>query len=812
MLTVEKRKIPQVLEVLRTDEGVWCTTTHGLIAVEFVTDAIARVRYTLRDGFSNKESLGIVAEGESCEVKVIETNEEIKVETTRLQIKINKQNGALSYYDGSGTLLTKEPANGGKELTPFESYRTLIDEDSVIEHIKTPDGIKTVVKDAKKVLDRELYHARVLFDWEKDEALYGLGQQEEGTLNLRGTRQYIHQANMKIAMPLIVSTRCYGVLFETYSPLIFNDNAYGSYIYSEAVDESDFYFISSESMDGVISGYRYLTGTAVMMPKWVFGFMQSQERFESQEEIIDVVKKYREEEIPLDCMVLDWMSWEDGHWGQKSFDKSRFPDVRKMTDWLHEQGVHFMLSIWPNMNSITANYEEMKAAGTLFQQSEIYDAFSSKARELYWKQTDEGLFSKGVDAWWCDSCEPVTPEWNLPVKPEPDQNCIAFHTTAKMYMDEANTNAFPLVHAKTMYEGQRSVTDQKRVVNLTRSAFTGQQRYGTILWSGDIAAKWTTLKHQIPAGLNLCASGLPYWTLDIGAFFVKQGHMWFWDGDYEAGNEDLGYLELYTRWFQYGAFLPVFRAHGTDVRRELWHAKKEELPFYDVLKDYIKMRYSLLPYIYSLAGQVTFEHASMMRPLAFDFGDDVQVHSITDQYMFGKELMICPVTEPMYYGVNSIRLENIKKSRTVYLPSKTLWYDFWTGDCIEGGKTIDAEAPLSIMPIYVKAGSILITTEPTLSSSFSSDSELLIKVYPGADGSFVLYQDEKDNYHYENGAYAKIEIRWEDATSELTLSKREGSFSGMPETIKFTVQIQGYIPCDLSYNGEVTQVRMEKSL
>lgn len=803
MLQVEKRKIAKISQVRREGNRLVCETEHGLLWIEPVKEDIIRVRYTLKDHFVERESLGVIkTTNRYSHWKYVETEHSIELTTDSLILHIAKVNAALTYLSKEREVLMQEPVEGGKELIPFESYRTVLDEESTIEQIQTPDGIKSVIKDAKKVLDREMYHSRVRFQWSGDEAIYGFGQQEEGALNLRGTRQYIHQANMKIAMPFLLSTKGYGILFETYSTLMFNDNEYGSYVYSEAVDALDYYFVQGETFDQIIRGYRYLTGMATMMPKWAFGFMQSQERFESQEEITHVVNEYRRRNIPLDCMVLDWMSWEDGHWGQKSFDANRFPDVPKMTDWLHEHGVHFMISIWPNMNSCTANYAQMKTAGNLFQQSEIYNVFDPEAREMYWQQANDGLFSKGVDAWWCDSCEPVTPEWNQSIKPEPDQNCTAFHSTAKVYMDEAYTNAYPLLHARTMYEGQRKVTEEKRVVNLTRSAYTGQQRYGTILWSGDTAAKWQTLQHQIPAGLSLCASGLPYWTLDIGAFFVKKGHMWFWDGEFEAGNNDLGYLELYTRWFQFGAFLPVFRAHGTDVRREVWETEGKELPFYEILKEFIELRYRLLPYIYSLGAAVTFKDVTMMRLLAFDFKHDPKVYNIKDQYMFGDAFMVCPVTTPMYYETESKPLSDVKKSRLVYLPEGTTWYDFWTNTSYIGGQTIEADAPLEKMPLFLQAGSIIPMCEVALSSDFSSEEKISLMIYTGKDGQFSLYQDEKDNYNYEQGAYSIIDIRWDDASSTLTLSDRIGTYKGMPERIEFKVELNDGRKEKVNYEGK----------
>lgn len=326
-------------------------------------------------------------------------------------------------------------------------------------------------------------------------------------------------------------------------------------------------------MDGVVRLYRYLTGKAVLLPKWAYGYIQSCERYETAEELVQTAKEYRTRDIGLDGIVLDWLSWGEGLWGQKTFDKECFPDPEEMLRKLHEMQVHFMISIWPNMDERSSNYREFKEKGLLLPASNVYNAFSEEGRALYWKQVEEGLFCHGIDSWWCDSSEPYTPEWNYKYRPEPAKLYGEYINTTKDHMPMWALNGFGLFHAKALYEGQRRAQEkygvEKRVLNLTRSSYTGQQRYGTILWSGDTEASWETFRKQIAAGLNFSAAGLPYWTTDIGAFFVKSGHQWFWQGEYPKGAEDLGYRELYVRWSQWACFLPVFRAHGTDCRREL---------------------------------------------------------------------------------------------------------------------------------------------------------------------------------------------------------------------------------------------------
>jgi alpha-D-xyloside xylohydrolase len=808
MLNAELRKNANITNIVKDDAFLILETNTGRLKLEPYSNSIIRIIYAEKE-FSNKPSLAVTKDHLKCEWNFNETNTHINVKTDLLTLSISKESCAISYFDAEGSLLTKEPDRGGKFLDKFDIFKTVVDENTEIKKLQTPDGEKLHVVGGNKVFDRSAYHSKLEFEWADNEALYGLGQQEEGVMNLRGTCQYIHQANMKIPMPVILSTNGYGILIDTYSGLVFHDDQYGSYIWSDTVEEMDYYFMYGPEFDNIIKCYRELTGKAVMLPKWAFGYMQSQERYETQEEIIETVKEYRRRGISIDSIVLDWQSWRDNLWGQKTFDESRFPDAKAMTDELHTMNTRFMISIWPNMHEDSVNYKEMHEKNYLLPGSNLYNAFSEDARKLYWKQANEGLFSKGIDAWWCDSSEPFTPEWQGNVINEAWRNYDLFRNAAKKHVDDEYVNAYPLMHAKAMYEGQRNTTDKKRVVNLTRASHLGQQKYGTIMWSGDISARWDVLKKQIPAGLNFCASGLPYWTLDIGAFFVKRSHPWFWDGDYNKGTEDLGYRELYVRWFQLGAFLPIFRSHGTDTRREVWQFGDKGEMFYDALVKFNKLRYQLIPYIYSLAGMVTHHDYTILRALAFDFPKDIKVHNIKDQYMFGSALMICPITEPMYYGKNSVKLQNVEKTRTVYLPAEWNWYDFWTNKRFTGNTTVTVNAELDTMPIFVKAGSIL-PIGPQLQHTGETTSEpLTIHIYSGANGSFNLYEDEEDNYNYEKGAYAFIKLKWIDKERKLVIANLEGEFNGMIKEKELLLSLITNSKVDvrkLKYNGEKTEV------
>ncbi|MGB8452552.1 MAG: TIM-barrel domain-containing protein [Anaerocolumna sp.] len=789
MLVVNKRPDKKITRVERIQDALLLYSDNGTIKLEPKSPEVIRVVYTLKDTFSNQEKPGILCKGVYDQWKYSETESEILLCTDKLSLLINKNTASIQYYDQNHKLLLKERDYESKNLEEFDSFKTVVDDNTKIDRVVTPDGIKEVVREAAKVFDQKLYKTRLYLEWQEEEALYGLGQNEEGYLNLRGTTAFLHQANKKIAIPFLISSLGYGILMDTYSPMIFNDTNFGSYLYTEADYEMDYYFIHGGTMDGVIRGYRYLTGKAVMLPKWAFGFIQSQERYETAKELNDVVKEYRKRNIGLDCVVLDWCSWEGELWGQKTFDKERFADPTAMLDELHDNHANLMVSIWPNMSKDCDNYKEFEEEKLLLQASSIYDPYKEKGRKFYWKQVREGLFSHGTDAWWCDSSEPFTPEWNHLSKPEPITMYQEFYDTCSQYIPAQLTNSYGLFHARTMYEGQREVTNEKRVVNLTRNGYTGQQRYGAILWSGDISATWTTYKRQITAGLNFCASGIPYWTLDIGAFFVKKGVQWFWEGDYDKGYDDFGYRELFTRWFQYGCFLPVFRSHGTDFRRELWYFGEEGNPFYEALIKVNHLRYQLMPYIYSIAARVWKDDYTMLRMLAFDFAEDARARELADQFLLGSSLMVCPVTAPMYYDKNSKPIEDSAKTREVYLPKGTGWYDFWTNEYYEGGQTITAEAPIDIIPLYVKAGSILPMTEFMKYVDEIPGAPVEIRVYAGKDAGFELYEDEGNSYRYEDGDYTITKMVWSEKDQELNISEPVGTYQGMINDREYKVQV-----------------------
>lgn len=765
MLYAAPPKSNRIHQVEETKQGVTFYSEAGKLRLIPINDNIVRITYTEREDFSDREKPGVTYIPGEITWELQESEEKGVLLLGQVRVEIDYATGALTYIRPSGEILLKE---GERQLEEFQTYE-LVGETKV-DHVQTIDGVKDVVSEGKRMAADKLFHTRLYLQFSEEEGLYGLGQQEEGDLNLRGKTVYVHQANRKIAVPVLVSSKGYGILMDTYSPMIFNDTSVGSYFYTEADDELDYYMLVGQDLNEVVKQYRVLTGKASMLPKWAFGYMQSQERYETAEELVETAKKYREKNLGLDCIVLDWCSWEDNEWGQKSFDPKRFPDPTDMIRKLHEQDVHFMISIWPNMAEHTDNHREMKEIEGFLKASDVYNALSKESRDMYWKQVSSKLFCHGVDAWWCDSSEPLTIEWMHKYRMEPGTLFTEYARELSSHMPAWATNAYPLYHATTLYEGQRGETDKKRVCNLTRSAYTGQQRLGTILWSGDTAASWKTLKEQIAVGQSFVATGIPYWTMDIGAFFVKKSNFWYWDGDFQDTTEDAGYRELYTRWFQWAAFLPIFRAHGTDCRREMWAFEKKDDNFYDAMKAANTMRYRLMPHIYSQAGKVWLQDASMMKPLVFDYPEDRCVYDLKNEYIFCDSLLICPVTEPMYYGPGNVKLDK-KKEYTVYLPKGNGWYDMNDNTYYEGGQEVTISADILRLPVFVKAGSILPLGQDA--THVLEKDEIQWVVYSGKDCSYDLYTDTGDGYGYEKGEYTLETFSWSEDKKELRNEKGE---------------------------------------
>jgi alpha-D-xyloside xylohydrolase len=534
-------------------------------------------------------------------------------------------------------------------------------------------------------------------------------------------------------------------------------------LWSASAEGIDYVFVRGSTLDGVIAGYRELTGRAALLPRWALGYWQSRERYKAAEELVGTVEEFRARRFPLDVIVQDWQYWRDGAWGSHDFDPSRFPDPETMTRRIHALGARVMISVWPRFYPGTTNFDELEGAGHLYPLNlatqtkdwlgnvfTVYDAFSPEARRVYWRQVERSLFAKGIDAFWLDASEPevLQNQW-------PDDLATRMSPTA-LGPGARVMNAFPLVHARGVHEGQRAAAPGTRVAILTRSAWAGSQRYGAIAWSGDVSARWTALRAQVPAGLSYSLSGMPWWTSDVGGFFV----------DDPAGSASEAYRELYTRWFQLGAFSPVFRSHGTDTPREPWHFGPPSHPAWRSLVRFAELRYRLLPYLYSLASRVTREHDTMMRALVLDFPEDPRARDVQDQYLLGPAVLVSPVTEP---GVTS---------RRVYLPEGR-WYDFWTGAPVDGGRTVDAPAPYDSMPLHIRAGSIL-PFGPALQWTGERPADpVRLVVYTGRDGSFTLHEDDGETDAHEGGAFSTIPMSWSEARQALTIGARTGAFEGM---------------------------------
>lgn len=787
-------------QLIRKYPEVILKSSDNLLRLYPVHENAVRITMTGRDHFLQER------EGENLTPVVLHktslsdylVKEEEKSVTLHLKscaMEVELESGRISYFDSTGALVASEPKNGGKHLVETQVYRNVFSGEGGLEERQSVDGVKVFGGEFERVKDRMAYHAKVEFVF-GEEGLYGFGSHEEGYGNLRGKSRQLYQQNMKACVPSFVSSKGYGFLFDCHSLMTFEDNAYGSYVWMDVVDELDYYFmiggVGGTNYRTVLRTYRDLTGAAPMLPKWAFGYGQSKERYQSAAELIEIVEEYRRRNIPLSFIVQDWKSWEEGKWGQKSFDKSRYPDPAAMTQKLHDLGCALMLSIWPNMNGMGENQKEFLDRGMMLGNRSTYNAFRKEARDLYWNQTNEGLFRYGVDAWWCDCSEPFEGDWFGTLRPEPHERLHLNVDVAKKYLDAGEWMAYSLCHSRGIYEGQRKTTDQKRVVNLTRSSFAGQHRYATITWSGDIGANWETLARQIPEGLNFMASGEPYWSLDIGAFFVSPasvfpGKEWFRTGEYPEGCEDLGYRELYTRWLQFGTFLPVMRSHGTDTPREIWRFGEPGTPFYDAIARFIRLRMAMLPYIYSQASAVTMEGDTFLTALGLAFPNDPGCMEIEDEFMFGPSMLVCPVTRPMYYVAGSTPLDGVTKTKKVYLPCGCGWYDFWTGKYYQGGQELQADAPLDRIPVYIKAGSILPMGPELDYPGQQAHPELTLHLYPGSDALFVLYDDEGDSYGYEQGRFSKTPIFWNDSTRTLTIGARQGQYPGMPESQVFHI-------------------------
>jgi alpha-D-xyloside xylohydrolase len=756
----------------KTEYGIKSVINSIEVEIQFYNPSIIRVLKSPQEKTFDKKSLSIIKTPQKINIDIKQEGNVLFLKSENLQANLNLGNGKISFLTPEGEQLLSEKESGAA-FTDFNDA-----------------GVKTYSITQSFVLD-------------KDEATYGLGQQQQGKMIQRNLKLNMVQGNTDDYIPFFQSVKGYGLFWDNYSPTVFEDNLESTSFRSDVGDCIDYYFMFGGNADGVIALMRDLTGQVPMFPLWTYGYFQSKERYKSQDETVDVVKKYRELGVPLDGIIQDWQYWGNNYlWNAMEFLNPEFYDPQKMVDDVHNLNAHMLISIWNSFGPKTKQYNELEKIGALMDfvtwpasGSEkwppimdypsgvrVYDPYNPEARDIYWKYLNNGIFSLGMDGWWIDSSEPD----HLFYKDSDLDNKTYLGSFRKV------RNAFPIMTVGGVYNNQRSVTSDKRVFILTRSAFAGQQRYGANTWSGDVVSSWNALREQISAGLNFSLCGIPHWNSDIGGFFL-------WN--YSKKLNDHDYVELYTRWIQFGVFCPMMRSHGTDAPREIWQFGKKGDKIYDAIEKSINLRYLLLPYIYSTSWDVTANQSTMMRALMMDFVKDKNALDINDQYMFGNSFLVCPVTKPMYSGNPSLREKiNVQgkdttnvvdystiKNDEVYLPKGTDWFDFWTGEKYNGGQTVNKETPIDIIPLYVKAGSILPIGPKVQYAVEKKWDNLEIRIYAGANGEFVLYEDENDNYNYEKGVYSTIDFNWNDEKKELTISDRKGSFPGMLDERKFSI-------------------------
>jgi alpha-D-xyloside xylohydrolase len=656
------------------------------------------------------------------------TPDSAHIKTGNLDVAFSMEHGNLSFHSADGKALLNEGPSLPRTYEPVEL-----------------NGDRTY-----RVEDR--------FSPSIDEAYYGLGQHQGGMFNYRGATVELAQDNTDVAMPFLVSNKGYALLWNT-AALTYVDNRFPLEMTLTAIagQSIDYYFVYGPEIDTIIHEYRTMTGHAPMLPKWAYGFFQSKDRYVSLDEIQQIAQRYRSEHVPLDGMVQDWFWWK--HEGDPDFN-ANYHDVAKDLESLHRQNVHTMISVWGLMDSSSETYKELDAKHLMVPGAHVYDASSAEARDIYWNRLPGKLLQQGWDAFWLDSAEPEE-YWPHMGDGILRDKRLAIGNGAEY------TNIFPLLHTLGVQDHWKAATDRKRVFLLTRSAFLGQQRVGATVWSGDVYGTFWGLSHQVPAGLNFALSGYPYWTTDIGGYWPP----------HEGSLDEPTYHDIYTRWYEFGVFCPIFRTHGHRPHNEIWTYPSIEA----TLVSYDKLRYRLMPYIYSLAWKVSSEDYTMQRPLVMDWRTDPKTWNLGDEYMFGPALLVSPVTKA-----------DVTR-RAVYLPAAS-WYDFWTGATVKGNQEIDADAPLDRIPLYVRAGSILPMGPEIEYATQNPEGLIEVRIYRGADGKFDLYEDAGDSYDYEKGQHTVIPIRWNDNAKTLTLDAREGSYPGMVQqrTLRIVTVTKGH--------------------
>lgn len=790
------------------DNGAEVTAGGYDCQVTFLSPTIVRVTKTPSGQDIERASMVVtMTPEENVKVKSSDDGETLTLKSSALTASIVKSSGKITFSTSDETLL----------------------EEKSFSLEQRQDGA-----------DKGAYIASQTFTLDDDETIYGLGILQDGKMSRRGTHRYMIQSNTEDYQNVIQSIKGWCLYWDNYSPTNFDDDENGMTFRSEVADGVDYYFMYGEDVDGCVAQMRELSGQCPMFPLWTYGFWQSKERYKSLGETTGVVHKYRELGIPIDGIVQDWQYWGTHYlWNAMEFLGDGFQGAQGYIDDIHNNHAHLMITIWSSFGPQTKGYKQMLEGGHLFDFStwpqsgvdaewpprmdypsgvRCYDPFSADARDIYWENLSR-LFNMGLDGWWMDSTEPDNFDFS---DADFDHAVDGGNATMRRFR-----NAYPLATVGGVYEHQRATSSDKRVFIMTRSGFAGQQRYASNVWSGDIGSSWEVLRAQLPAGLNFTMTGNPNFNSDIGGFFAGAYNSGWNDG---SGARNPLYRELYTRWLQYGIFCPVFRSHGTEVPREIYLYGEAGEPIYDAMVSTIKLRYRLIPYIYSIAWQVTSNAASYMRPLFADFKADKKTWEMPYQFMLGESMMAAPIVEAQYTTEKAVSVDEMSgwdksesneemlsldavdftqtRQTTKYLPAGTSWYNFWTGEEYEGGQDVTIETSISTIPIFIKAGSIIPMCEEMQYTSEKPWDNLEIRVYPGANASFTLYEDEGDNYNYENGAYTEIPMTWNDKSNTLTIGARSGQYDGMIETRSFTVVTPDGTTKTVDYSGKKVSVKM----
>ncbi len=785
------------------------------VNVTFFTPRSVHITKTPLGSTLTRKSLVVNATPQQVKLKKGESGSEKYVSSEELTVRVNKKTGRVSFE--------------GKKI------KNLLHEESYSFEPRTTGA------------DKGTYRVNTTFAIQKEEPIYGLGTLQDGKLSHRGKHVEMEQSNLQDFQNVFQSIRGWAIYWDNYSRTIFvsPEGQNTMSLSSETGDGVDYYFMFGGSADKNIAEMRTLSGQVPMFPLWTYGYWQSKERYKSARELLSVLRRYRESQVPIDGIIQDWQYWGSNYtWNAMEFIHEDFKDGKRMIDEVHRQNAHFMISIWASFGPMTKQYKELDEKGLLYDfetwpQSglpmwpprrdymsgvRVYDALSPEARNIYWRYLTQ-LLDAGTDAWWMDSTDP---DYFFPK--DADYEHKAGDGTWRRYR-----NAFPLASVSGVYDNQRKAcakegSKEKRVFIMTRSAFAGQQRYGSGLWSGDVRSSWEVLRQQIPLGLNYSLTGCPNFNTDIGGFFC---------GDYNTRGSNSAprnpqYQELYVRWMQYGLFCPVFRSHGTESPREIWEFGKPGEAIYDAILAQINLRYRLLPYLYSTAWQVTSNNASYLRPLFSDFAKDKRTWEMGDEFMFGNSILAAPVLEAQYTpegprrksddtkGLEGWSLKNTstakggypevdfsgKKSTTKYLPKGALWYDFWTNQQYSGGQDVTIETTLDHVPMFVRAGSILPLGPVMQYAGEKAWDKLELRVYPGANGSFTLYEDEGDNYNYEKGVYATITMSWNNGSRTLTIGARKGQYPGMLSSRQFNIVLPDGTQKTVDYNGTEISIKL----